>query len=26
VVQGDANNIKLRFDPSYMAMAAAGTL
>ncbi|WP_296547311.1 putative urea ABC transporter substrate-binding protein [Phenylobacterium sp.] len=26
VVQGDPNNIKLRFDPSYMAMAAAGTL
>lgn len=26
VVQGDPNNIRLRFDPSYMAMAAAGTL
>lgn len=26
VVQGDPNNIKLRFDPSYMAMAAAGAL
>lgn len=26
VVQGDPQNIKLRFDPSYMAMAAAGGL
>jgi len=23
---GDANNVKLRFDPAYMAEAAAGTL
>ena len=23
---GDTNNIKLRFDPTYMAMAAAGGL
>lgn len=26
VVQGNPENIKLRFDPSYMAMAAAGAL
>ncbi len=25
-VQGDANNVKLRFDPTYMAMAADGGL
>ncbi len=26
VTQGDANNVKLRFDDSFVKMAAAGTL
>jgi len=26
VIQGNKDNVKLRFDPSYMAMAAAGSL
>jgi NitT/TauT family transport system substrate-binding protein len=26
VVTGDTGNLKLRFDPSYMQMAADGTL